>query len=308
MQLDASLLQRLNKPEPWAKAIATLLVVVSLLLLAKLTWLWVDAFTADYTISPPTTTRTTNTTATNQVSVQAIVSKHLFGDVNAKPEEVAVIETAATETNLPLKLRGIYAFDDDARASAIIEVGGGDQEMYFIGETIKNARGAKLHQVLPTKVILNRSGQLESLTLEQEDSVISMDERKPAILKTDDAKKDDRVVVDNPRIQRDLTDIRRKLETDPQSLMDMIRVEPVMENGVLQGVKIAPGKERRLFSQLQLRRNDIVTSINGIPLTDMSQLSALRESLTTAKEVNISLLRNGQAQEVVVRLDGVSDR
>jgi len=309
MQLDASLVQKLNKPERWSQIAALVLTVISLFLLAKLIWLWVDAFTADYEIQAAPVSRAQTASQPTRVSVDAIVSKHLFGDADAKPQEEAVVEVAATETRLPLKLRGIYAFEDEQRAAAIIEAGGGDQEVYFIGDKVNGGSGATLHQVLPTKVILNRAGQLESLTLEQEESVISMDEeRKPALLKTDSREGSERVVVDNPRIQRDLSDIKRKLEADPSSIQDMLRWEPVMENGMLQGVKISPGKERRLFNELKLRRNDIVTNINGIALNDPGQLLMLKETLSSAREVSLSLLRNGEAQEVVIRLDERSER
>ncbi|NVJ59083.1 MAG: type II secretion system protein GspC [Gammaproteobacteria bacterium] len=307
MQLDATIIQRFKKPDLWLKLGLPLFILVSLYLLAKLVWLWADAFTADYKIAPVATPQERPTTTTANVSVEAIVSKHLFGDVTAKPIEQPVVEVAATETRLPLKLRGIYASSEEDRASAIIE-SGGDQDVYFIGDKINGGRGAVLHQVQATKVILNTSGQLESLTLEQEDSVIAMD-RGPAALKTDErapaeGPKSENIVVDNPRIQQELTDIRKKLQTDPASLKDMLRWEPVMENGVIQGVKISPGKARRLFYELKLRRNDIVTNINGIPLNDPGQLLMLKDTLASAQEVSLTLLRNGQSQDVTIQLGG----
>ena len=308
MQLDATVIQRFKKPDVWLKVGLPLFILVSLYLLAKLVWLWVDAFTAEYKIAPVAVPKAQPTLASNNVSVDAVVSKHLFGDVTAKPVEQPVVEVAATETRLPLKLRGIYAATDDGKANAIIE-SGGNQEVYFIGDKIAGGRGAVLHQVQPTKVILNTSGQLESLTLEQEESVISMD-RGPAQLRPDERgleagpKKSESIVVDNPRIQRELTDIRQKLQTDPASLKDMLRWEPVMENGMIQGVKISPVKARRLFYELKLRRNDIVTNINGIPLNDPAQLLMLKDTLASAQEVSLTLLRNGQPQDVTIQLGG----
>ena len=306
MQVNAALLNRLNKPDPWIKLASAALLAIALYLLAKLVWLWVDAFTADYKIPPMAAKPSSQqNTQASQVSVDAIVNKHLFGDVNAAPVQQEVQQVEAEETRLPLKLRGIYASTNDKRASAIIEAGGGQQDVYFLGDKINGGRGAVLHQVQPTKVILNRNGQLESLTLEQEESAFSVEEeRTTAIESRAPAAKAGNLVVDNPRVTRELNEIRDKLQSDPASLKDLMRWQPVMENGVLQGVKISPGKARRLFHELKLRRNDVVTNINGIPLNDPSQLLMLQQNLTDATEISLTLLRDGQSQDLTVRLDG----
>ncbi|WP_144392283.1 type II secretion system protein GspC [Pleionea sediminis] len=307
MQLDAALVNRFNKPEPWIKLGSGVLLVISLYLLAKLVWLWVDASVADYRVTPPARQATAGPSQQVQVSVRAITSKHLFGDATAIPQAdpEPIEEEVAGETPLPLKLRGIYASDDSERASAIIESGGANQEVYFLGDVVSGAQGAKLHQVQANKVILNRNGRLESLTLEESESVISMqtDARQPEILpETPD--RGESLVVDNARVKREFADLKEKLQSDPASLKDLIRWQPVMENGLIKGVKISPGKARRLFYELKLRRNDIVTNINGVPLNDPSQLMMLQQNLANASEVSLTLLRNGQSQDITVKLGG----
>lgn len=310
MQLNAVLINRFTKPEPWIKLAGALMLVLVTYMSAKLVWVWVDVVTADYAIKPAPVSRPTATSVSSRlVSVDAIVSKHLFGDATAKPVEQAVVEVAATETRLPLKLRGIYAADNEQRASAIIE-SGGNQEVYFLGDKITGGRGAVLHKVQATKVILNTNGQLESLTLEQEESVISMEpDRLTSVASGRSGDEEDLPekmqgeVIDNPRIKRELGELREKLQSDPTSLRDMLQWEPVMENGQIQGVKISPGKARRLFYELKLRRNDVVTNINGVPLNDPSQLLMLQQNLATSDEVSLTILRNGQTQDITIRLN-----
>ncbi len=307
MQFSATLVSRFNKPDPWIKLGSGLLLVIGLYLLAKLVWLWVDAAVADYRIQAPQQRSVArNTNSQSRVSVAAIKNKHLFGDATAKPvEKEEVVEEVTGETRLPLKLRGIYASDDKNKGSAIIESGGNNQGVYFIGETVQGAQGAVLHQVQANKVILNRNGTLESLTLEESESLISMEREveQPAML-PDTPAKGDSLVVDNARVKRELTELKQKLQSDPTSLKDMLRWQPVMENGMIKGVKISPGKARRLFYELKLRRNDIVTNINGIPLNDPSQLMMLQQNLANASEVSLTLLRNGESQDITVKLDG----
>ena len=301
-------LMELAKPALITKWLGMLLVVITLWILAKLIWLWVDAFTADYQLPnfSPQPRNNANQQVT-QVSVNGIVQKHLFGDETAKPVEEPVQEVVAQETSLNLKLRGIYASDNEKKANAIIELAGGKQEVYFIGDKINGANNTSLHQVQPIKVILNRSGRLESLTLEQKEAGIvlsSRDQFEDRLERSiEDSGRAQKSVVDNPRVRKELNEIRQKLQTDPASLKDMMRWEPVMDNGQLQGVRISPGKSRRLFYELKLRRNDVVTSINGTPLSDPSQLLALQQEMATASEISLNVLRNGQPQDITIKLE-----
>ncbi len=313
MTLNPQILQAWQKPEPYFQVVKVLLWVFCCYAVAKLIWVWVEAFSADYTISAPSRPMIQSaTTASNRINVDAALNYHVFGDEAAKSEDVAVVvQPEATETRLPLKLRGIYAASEQDKANAIIEAAG-KQEVYFIGDSITGGSGAKLHEVLATKVLLNRMGQLESLTLEQEDSAFEVESTARPIIaeqdsdrEEDDPKQEDEdpsQVVDNPRIKRELGELKQQLMSDPTSLNDLMRWEPVMENGELQGVKISPGKARRLFFDLKLRRNDIVTSINGVSLTDPSQLLGLQQSLGDATEVNLSIIRNGQPQDLSIKL------
>ncbi|MEE4244409.1 MAG: type II secretion system protein GspC, partial [Kangiellaceae bacterium] len=239
---------------------------------------------------------------TSSISVDAIVSKHLFGDAAAKPVEQPIVEetVAATETRLPLKLKGIYAADDDTRASAIIEAAG-KQKVYFIGEPVDGAQGAKLHQVKPQQVILQRAGRFESLTLIQQESVIDVVDDRRSKLSAVSIKPKPRLV-DNPRVKRELTSMKEKFQDDPSSLKDAIRYSIYQEDGEVKGFKISPGKSRQLFVDLGLRRNDIVTSLNGIDITDLSQMDELKEIMNTADEVSLTILRNGQPQDISVVL------
>ncbi len=55
---------------------------------------------------------------------------------------------------------------DSATAHAIIADGSGNEQSYFIRDSIPG--GATLHQVHPDRVILNRGGMLEALRLPRE--------------------------------------------------------------------------------------------------------------------------------------------
>ncbi|MCO7225205.1 type II secretion system protein GspC [Pleionea sp. CnH1-48] len=308
--LVQQIIQKIGKPQPWLVVASIVLTVYSLYAAAKLTWLWVEGYSADYKVAAPAPVVSPQRGVGARLSVNNVVSKHLFGDATAAPvvKEEPKVQEVVGKTDLNLKLRGIYAAESDDKANAIIEGADGKQHVYFIGDQVKNARGVKLHKVHREKVILSNNGNLEALELNKAKSVVSaVPSRTTGRLVRVDANRggpEKQVsVVDNPRVRKQLNDLRQKLRDDPVSLKDMVRWEPVMDNGIIQGVRISPGKERRLFYDMKLRRNDVITSVNGAPLNDPSQLLSLQQSLMTAGEIHLTVLRNGQAQDISIRLN-----
>ncbi len=94
--------------------------------------------------------------------IQEIVNAHLFGET----KQQVVEKLAAPRTRLQLKLMGMVASADPQRAVAVIAANNGPSQPYRIGEAIKPS-GAVLRAVEPEKVIIERSGRMESLYLER---------------------------------------------------------------------------------------------------------------------------------------------
>ena len=94
--------------------------------------------------------------------IQEIVNAHLFGET----QQQVVEKQVAPRTRLQLKLMGMVASDDPKRAVAVIAANNGPSQPYRIGEAIKPS-GAVLRAVEPEKVIIERSGRIESLYLER---------------------------------------------------------------------------------------------------------------------------------------------
>lgn len=77
---------------------------------------------------------------------------------------------------------------------------------------------------------------------------------------------------------------------------------PVMDHGKLTGYRIYPSGNPSAFNQLGLRPGDVVTSVNGIPLTDPAQSMRVLSSLKTSEQISIGLVRNGQVQTQVLQM------
>ncbi|WP_444996873.1 type II secretion system protein GspC [Aliikangiella sp. IMCC44359] len=307
--VSASWYKDYNNWLPLVQWLGGLIVVV---LLAKTVWVWVLYFTAPSDFKPISVKASSVSQKSNQVDVSSLVHMNLFGSVvkeaDVKPEVKDVVET-----KLNLKLTGIYAADTPDKANAIIEDSRGKQAVYFIGEKLKVGGRVFLRQVYVDRVILESNGRNEALSLEQEESVIKVvrdgDSREKqksdagrapppprGKARIDDKRKDD-------RLSQKLNEYRDKLSSDPKSVSDVISGRPHFVNGELKGFRIQPGKDKRLFQELGLRRNDIVTSINGIGLTNMQDAMTLMNDAKSLKEMNVEIQRGNEQLNLLLNLN-----
>ncbi len=272
------------------KAVAIIFLLLALYVLAKLVWLWVDYNQPK--LIQQTSSEQAVTSSKSNVNVNKIVQMHLFGQSSA--EEV-VDEQVSGETKLSLKLIGVYVDSDDKLSSAIIR-SGAEEKVYWIGDQLKGvgSRKVELKKVEPLRVIIRNSGRNETLTLlEQLNKKVLNSAAKPKEVKSEtDGKTIDKRR--DSRLSKDLADIRDKLTQSPQSYADLAKFEVVTDNaGQVSGFKVAPGKDPRMFSRLGLRRNDVVTSINGQALSNQAYWTML-EQLQTAETLEVNIERNGQ--------------
>jgi len=77
---------------------------------------------------------------------------------------------------------------------------------------------------------------------------------------------------------------------------------PVQEQGKLTGYRIYPAGNAPAFAQLGLHPGDVVTAVNGIPLTDPAQSMRILSALKTSEQITVTLQRNGQSQTVPLQL------
>lgn len=208
-----------------------------------------------------------------QVDFRAIAAAHLFGEAGAEPLVNTAIE--APETRLNLKLRGTIAAGSSDLAHAIIADGKGTDDVYFINDTVPG--GAKLHEVYPDRVILNRAGTLETLRLPR----LSESLGKPATSRS------------TATTRRPAGTIQEMMTEGPASFTEVLRPQPYMPNGELKGYRVYPGRDRRKFAALGLRPGDLVTEINGQPMNNMQSGMEIFRNLGNASQITVTIERNG---------------
>lgn len=248
-----------------------------------------------------------------QVNLTQIKSAKLFGDSTAASPIIEQDELDAPITRLKLTLRGVYSTEDDKLAGAMIEASN-EQKVYRVGDRIPGATGLRLHRILADRVILSRSGKYETLMIEDfagvkqivgatPNTLPQLPRPRPMPINDQVIREtsDEPMVIDkrnDANISRQIAELRGKLD-DPEALGELISATPVFEDDAIKGFKIAPGSNRVLFGRLGLRRNDVVTGVNGISMTDPQGAYSLIEQLTSADEINLTIDRNGREVTII---------
>jgi general secretion pathway protein C len=300
-----------QSPEQWLaaanqyylpSAVSAVLVVAIAYKLASLTWALVPGEPLEG--PPPALAVTTGEARAPRASADltGLVEAHLFGKPPEEPppQQVAVIE--APDTTLNLRLTGVVAGEGET-GYAIIGSGRGLQKAYRIGETIEGASGARLYSVYPDRVILDRSGAHETLRLPEHSNGagLGMARTSPPPRQAPAP-----VQAETPSA----ASLREVISDNVSTLSNVIRAQPHTDGGQIIGFRINPGRERDAFAALGLEPGDVVTDINGTPLTDPAASMQIFESLGEATMANVTLMRDGVVHTLVIdtsQLDNLAE-
>lgn len=274
------------------------LVLIALIGLsaARLVWLvWPEP---PAKVVAPSDDRSSNRSASSQkIDIDAITDTHLFGDQDApdaKADKDKQIK--APETHLKLELTGIVADSRGKRSRALIKDPKDKQDSYKVGEKI--ASGVKLHAIYADRVILDRNGHYETLTLESIKKVRSMH----GVERTTSADDEEPTDTVSDQVADRVGDIRKKILSDPSSASHYIRLQPARQNGNLVGYRIYPGADKSLFKKAGLHSGEIVTAINGKPLDNPAASLKQLRSLAHASSATFTLKHNGHKRTVRIKL------
>ncbi|GEM_PF-2847311 len=188
------------------------------------------------------------------------------------------------DTALGLTLRGIFNFSAPRPSLVIVEVGGEDKVLEQ-GRQIQP--GVVIAHIYSDRIILKRGGKLETLRLPVKTEGLAANEQT---FKSGNSRRN--------KLQAQPGSMRPNISTltdiQASSLGDVIRPQPVYENGKLIGFRALPGPRRDLFDQSGLKKGDVVTAVNGQllnqPLEAMKAFARLRQ----AQQAQLDLQRNGE--------------
>ncbi len=213
-----------------------------------------------------------------QLLLAQVVEAHLFGSAplpagggNAPP------------TTLPLILTGVIADPGHpSRGQAIIGSSAADAKLYSVGAAISG--GAHLHAVYADRVLLERNGALETLTLPH-------------------------TPLPGTAYVAPQAGTGALTAANASLLAGALRSQPVFSQGKLLGYRIFPGGQhgQQIFSQLGLRPGDLVTAINGTSLDDPTRALQVLQTLSSSGSASVTVTRDGTPFEVNLNLANVSE-
>jgi general secretion pathway protein C len=205
------------------------------------------------------------------LQLATIVNAHLFG------AGAVAAGSDAPATSMPLILAGVIADPDPGKGVAIIGENAAAGKLYAVGAAIPG--GVHLHAVYSDRVLLERNGGLETLMLPRSMAGRAAPPQAAA-----------------PRIAGG---------REPASLLaGLARVQPVFNQGKLQGYRIFPGGAHgtSAFAQLGLKPGDMIEAVNGTALDDAARAMEVLQTLSSSATATVTVSRNGQTQEVNLNL------
>lgn len=212
-------------------------------------------------------------------NLASIVGAHLFGSAAVEASGDAA---SAPATSLRLTLAGTIAGQDPAKGWAIIGQTAQDAKVYATGANIPG--GARLREVYADRVILERGGRLEALAL-------------PRLAGGAPMQAASRNEAPRPVLAPPMPTLSAR---DPITISEFIRPQPVFAGGQQKGYRVYPGRNRAQFASMGLMPGDLVTAVNGSPLSDPnSGLETLR-GMSAGGAVTLTIERNGTEQQLTI--------
>ncbi len=265
-------MERLNLPR-----LATL--ALALLIGLQLAWIVTGALGSHVVARPGAAGPGVGTLDTGLVVVGRIAAARLFGESPGDPGDGAV-----PPSSLALVLAGVFACEDPAAGRAIIGETAATGRLYGVGATLPG--GARLTEVHPDRVILERGGQREALSLPRS--------TMPAQPATGGATNGPALA---PAASSSLPGA--SIAEDPARF---IRWQAILRDGQVAGVRVYPGEQAALFTRSGLRPGDLVVAVNDSPLTDQATAAQFLRMLAGAPSSVVTVERDGRMENLSIDL------
>lgn len=205
----------------------------------------------------------------------------LFASFDGFDRAAATGDANAAVTSLDLTLYGLRMNEASGGGSAIIAGSDGVQRSYSVGEEV--APGVKLMQVLFDHVVLERSGQRESLFIDQ--SV-------PAETVGDTAAAPATTAQPLPVVQAG--------PLTAEAISAGIAFAPRMENGRATGFAVTPKADGAVFAQAGFKPGDIVVEINGRKVSSAQDGAALAGQLRPGARLSLLVERGTETLPIAL--------
>ena len=284
----------------WQFLVRLLLVVCLSICLAQLFWLVFPKPSIPVAVValPKMTTQVVK--VDQSINIAQLKSLAVFGRADIKPN-AGNPENQAVDTHLNLTLLGVIISSDEKAGRAIISMGD-KADIYAVDASLPVGNSVTLSKVMADRAIVNNNGQFETLWLYLNDPGKSSI-AQAAIVNAGPA-------AWSPPRDEPLPDVNNGgiPNGDPavtqaaRSLSDVVAMSVYRENGQVAGYRIRPGRDVEKFRSLGLQADDIVTSINGMPLTNPAKIMEMYKNMGNTTSASLEIKRGGTLMKIDVVL------
>ena len=256
----------------------------------------------------PTGLQTFFSASNGKAAANNIADLHLFGAAGvSNPLQLEMLP----ETPLDLELRGIVAAsDEDQQGHAIIISSDGREWVYGVGDRLSD--DTEVIAITAQQVVLQRNGKRETLSLPR----LATDQTAPGVrsslpVRQQQARartQENNALVGNampglaairgsPSITASSAGSISGVSLDSSNLArmaQMIQVTPAAGGGY----QVFPGRDASQFKQFGLQANDVVTAVNGQPLTNVQAALQIFQNLPQQNSVTLTVRRDGQVLQL----------
>lgn len=205
-----------------------------------------------------------------------------------KAPESKPVETLE-ETRLDLTLLGTVVQTPGKPYAVIREGRSRDQNMFHIGDTIKDA---EIRSILRKKVILRYKGKDETLTMAAEKTDKGPPDRTGGAPQLRDS---------TPGSESEVS-LSRSVVDDAlgniNKLMGDVRIRPHFTRGKPDGLLLYGIRRDSLFQEMGLKNGDIITGVDGREIQSVEDALTFYEQLKDASDVRVQIKRRGQEKEI----------
>ncbi len=209
----------------------------------------------------------------SRVDVPALLAANLFGSAQR-----STASGPAPITQMPLVLVGVLSASDPKKGYAILGASAADAKLYQTGATLPG--GGSLFEVHTDRVLISVNGSIEALLMPRQTAPAA--EPPPAANKAP------------------TETLGGLLQQNPGVIPDIIRPQVVVNDGKQLGFRAMPGPNRKAFDSLGLKPGDLVTAINGTPLTDPAIGRQVFASLSGNSSARLTVVRGDQKQDITI--------
>ena len=200
-----------------------------------------------------------------------------FGEIGAKPVSSSPTRSEPKVTTMALTLIGTFLTPGQAPYAIIEDAKKKSQEVFNINDKIFEE--ATLVGVFPKHVEIRRNNEVEILKLD--DSAIETSSGGAAT---------DSISVDEMELNQALDNL--------PLLLTQARAVPYFKDGRAIGLRLFAIKTGSLYEKIGLKNGDILKSINGNSLGDITQAVKLFEKLREERSIALVLERNRSEQTI----------